>query len=161
MLLYACLPSDIVEKILCIPISLCNHEDQLILKHIPNGAFSVKSAYLSTFDLCSSLSGKWGLIWNLQVPPKLKIFTWLFVQSKLLTNVNRFSRHITSDPYCKHCPGHPETMLHLSRDCPRISLLWPAIGGPPTIRRTFSLDWEAWIAANAESNSCPNLCLNA
>lgn len=50
-LLYACLPPDIVEKILCIPISNCHQKDKLIWKHTSNGAFSVKSAYMSTIDL--------------------------------------------------------------------------------------------------------------
>lgn len=68
----------------------------------------MKSAYWSTIEASSTPSCRWRLIRNLQVPPKLKLFTWLFCQSKLLTNVNRMSRHMTSDPCCIHCPNQPE-----------------------------------------------------
>lgn len=142
---------------LYIPISHCNQMaqmDKLIWKHTPNGIFSVKSVYRSTFGDDLVPPGMWRLIWTLHIPPKLNTFLWLFYRSKLLTNVNRVARHITSDPCCKHCPGQPETMLHLFRDCPRVSRLWHSIGGPETIRRTFSLDWDAWIAANILQPKC-------
>lgn len=44
VLLFACLPMDIVERILCVPISMNTHDDCLIWRHTPNGRFSVKSA---------------------------------------------------------------------------------------------------------------------
>lgn len=93
-------------------------------------------------------------------PPKLKLFTWLFCQSKLLTNVNRMSRHITSDPCCIHCPNQPETMLHLSRDCPKANVIWMSIGSPTTIQRTFCLDWNNWVGANILQRDCKFLGFN-
>lgn len=48
-------------------------------------------------------------------------------------------------------------MLHLFRDCPKVSSLWQTIGGPPTFRRTFTLDWDAWIAANILQTNCKHL----
>lgn len=147
-LLYACLPPEVVEKILCTPTSRCSQNDKLIWKHTPNGTFSVKSAYFSSFDHTNMPHGKWKSIWSLPFPPKLKIFSWLFCQSRLLTNVNRLKRHLTSDPCCKYCPGIPETMTHLFKDCPKASDVWKAIVGPATMQRTFSLDWDAWVAAN-------------
>lgn len=134
VLLYACLPPDIVEQITCIPISMSGLCDRLIWTHTANGKFSVKSAYLSTMDDSTNHSHVWKLIWNLRIPPKLKVFTWLFFQCRLLTNVNRARRKLTLDPCCPHCPGVPETMLHLFRDCPKARTIWTAIGSPVTMQ---------------------------
>ena len=153
-LLYACLPPEVVGKILCIPISTCGHRDMLIWKHNANGVFSVKSGYASSITQSPVTAGPWKLIWGLNIPPKLKIFAWLFFQGRLLTNVCRARRHIVSDPSCPHCPGIPETMIHLFRDCPKASYVWKSIGGPTTMLRTYILDWDGWLNANILQKSC-------
>lgn len=154
VLLSACLPTDIVGKITCIPISNVAQCDRQIWHHTGNGKFSVKSAYMSTLDLNSRPSHAWKWMWNLHIPPKLKVFTWLFFNCRLLTNVNRVRRKLTLDPSCPHCPGVPETMIHLFRDCPKARVIWNAIGGPITIQRSVTLNWEAWIAANIFQKNC-------
>lgn len=68
-LLYACLPSDVVVKILSIPIFCCHRKDKLVWKHTPNGTFSVKSSYWCAIEASSAPSCRWKLIWNLQIPP--------------------------------------------------------------------------------------------
>lgn len=82
--LYACLPPDIVERILCIPFFNCHKKDQLICKHTPNGVFSIKSAYLSIIEPSPIPSIKWKLIWSLQIhppthPPKVENFYLVFL----------------------------------------------------------------------------------
>ncbi|KAK9941797.1 hypothetical protein M0R45_007491 [Rubus argutus] len=154
ILLYACLPPEIVEQIISIPISISGHEDRLIWNHSTNGQFSVKSAYLSTLEVNIGLSQSWKLIWSLKIPPKLKMFTWLLFQGRLLTNVNRVKRNLTQNPCCPHCAGTPETMTHLFRDCPKARAIWIAIGRPTTMQRTDRLDWEAWITANIFQKNC-------
>ena len=129
-------------------------DDYLIWKHTLNGRFSVKNAYLSTLDINPSNPNVRKSIWNLHIPPKLKIFTLFFLQSILLTNVNRARSHLTSDPSCLHCPGKSETMLHLFRGCPKACLIWSAMGCPKTKQRTFNLEWEAWVAVNIFQKSC-------
>ncbi|KAK9911810.1 hypothetical protein M0R45_035699 [Rubus argutus] len=59
---------------------------------------------------------------------------------RLLTNVNRTRRKLTLDPCCPHCPGQPETMIHLFRDCPKAGAIWNAMGRPATMQRTYNLD---------------------
>jgi hypothetical protein len=136
-MLYACLLPDMVEMILSIPISSSSQRDKLIWKLTLNGTFSVKSAYFSSMDLPPVASSHWKQIWKLQIPPKLKLFSWLFYQSRLLTNVNRVKRCLSSDPSCQCCPGIPETMIHLFSDFPKAVSIWRAIGGPSTMLRTL------------------------
>lgn len=45
-------------------------------------------------------------------------------------------------------------MIHLFRDCPKALVIWNTIGGPITIQRSATLDWEAWIAANIFQKNC-------
>lgn len=55
IMLYACLPAEIVERILCIPISNSRMIfDKPIWQYTPTGKFSVNSAY----------HGKWKHIWR-------------------------------------------------------------------------------------------------
>lgn len=154
VLLYACLPPDIVEQILCISISVSGYEDKLTWNHTTNGKFSVKSVYLSTLEVSTGHSHAWKLIWGLKIPPKLKVFSWLFFQGRLLTNVNRAKRKLTLDHCCPHCIGIPETMIHLFRDWPKARAVWIVIGSPSTMQRAERLDWEAWIAANIFQKNC-------
>jgi hypothetical protein len=153
-LLYACLPSDIVTQILCIPLSCYGYNDKLIWKHSPTGIFSVKSAYTSSIVDPPVSNGPWKSIWRLNVPPKLKVFAWLFYQGRLLTNVYRAKRNIVADSSCHYCLGTPESMLHLFRDCPKASQIWRALGGPVTMMRTFTLDWNGWLSANIFQKNC-------
>lgn len=45
-------------------------------------------------------------------------------------------------------------MLHLFRACPKAGAIWIAMGRPATMQRTYTLDWEAWIAANIFQSKC-------
>ncbi|PRQ39567.1 hypothetical protein RchiOBHm_Chr4g0426651 [Rosa chinensis] len=66
-------------------------------------------------------------IWEL-IHPKLKIFSWLLVRWRLLTNVHRVYRHLTMNPKCKHCPGNLSLMIHLFRDTCHLEWLLPLLG---------------------------------
>ncbi|XP_062007342.1 uncharacterized protein LOC133724594 [Rosa rugosa] len=159
-LLFACLPSEIAEKILSIPIGLSNSPDKPIWSHSSTGKFSVKSAYYGVINPTMRNNSIWKSIWHLNIPPKLKIFTWLFVHKRLPTNVNRARRHLTIDSSCHCCPGEPETMLHLFRDCPQAMAIWKCFDIPATISRTFMLDWDGWISASILQKNCKCIGFN-
>ncbi|PRQ23567.1 putative ribonuclease H-like domain, reverse transcriptase zinc-binding domain-containing protein [Rosa chinensis] len=82
------------------------------------------------------------------LPPKLKIFLWLIIQGKLLTNTERMKRRLTSDNSCPICHTHSESLLHLLRDCPRVNKIWQEINCFDNIRRAMQIDWAKWLAAN-------------
>lgn len=113
-----------------------------------SGIFSVKSAYQ---NLCGNQGFPdyiWKGNWSLPIPPKIKIFWWLFVQGKLLTNTWRVRRHLITDSSCYFCPGHEEAMIHLSRDCDNVQQVWRSFVHPANISNTFVLGWKERIAAN-------------
>lgn len=148
-LLNACLPSHIVAKILTIPISCdANVGDKIIWNPTSNGNFSVRSAYDLSIAIDTISTVPWKGIWSFNIPPKLKIFAWIVAQGRLLTNVQRCIRHISSDPCCNLCPGIEESMLHLLRDCPAARKVWDAIKIPIKLQNFFQLDWNEWISDN-------------
>ncbi|KAL5836959.1 hypothetical protein ACOSQ3_014128 [Xanthoceras sorbifolium] len=72
------------DSILEIPLSLGDCNDSLIWHFDKNGEYSVKSGYrvaaqekLSLKGSSSCADSKWWLaLWNLNIPPKIKIFIW-------------------------------------------------------------------------------------
>ncbi|PRQ26177.1 putative RNA-directed DNA polymerase [Rosa chinensis] len=94
---------DIINKILSMPVGFAGgDDDKIIWSGTSNGHFSVKSAYLSLFDE-ENADFCWKFLWRLCMPPKLKIFFWLIVQGKLLTNAERMKRRSTRDEFCPIC----------------------------------------------------------
>ncbi|KAL6130466.1 hypothetical protein ACLB2K_068845 [Fragaria x ananassa] len=119
-----------------------------------SGKFSVKSAYDLICEESDFQDYSWMKNWSLKIPPKLKIFLWTFVSSKLLTNVQRFRRRLTGDSSCHYCKGVPESMLHLFRDCPKAKVVWNSFNIPSNMLTTFNLGWDSWISANLLQRNC-------
>lgn len=54
--------------------------------------------------------------WKL-VCVRVKIFIWLLVHNRLMTNERRNKRHMVNDPCCHHCPAVVELTMHVLRNC--------------------------------------------
>ncbi|KAL5736524.1 hypothetical protein ACOSQ2_031312 [Xanthoceras sorbifolium] len=81
--------------------------------------YSVKSGQVAMRDhirSCSSSSlsshSWWSLLWNLIIPPKIKIFLWRMCHDALPSLSNLFFRKIVQDPSCKRCGLGPKTIAH-------------------------------------------------
>lgn len=107
--------------------------------------------YLTNEEFVSAglaLDVKWNQIWKWRGTPRVRSFLWLATHGKLLTNYQRFTRHICPDPTCAKCQLTPETTLHVLWDCPATKNLWLQIL-PPALRRDFfSLNLQEWIMHN-------------
>ena len=84
-----------VETILNIPLNYNLPEDKIIWVGNKKGEFTVKSAYYIALIMIKSPGGKqcshegpktplWKKIWHLKIPPKIRIFTYLFIYIKYL-----------------------------------------------------------------------------
>ncbi|KAL6202860.1 hypothetical protein ACLB2K_026564 [Fragaria x ananassa] len=153
-LLYLSLPPKVVDIISAIPISQCDLHDKIIWGGTSSGVFSVKSAYRLLCDDYDFQSYPWLKNWSLNIPPKLKIFLWTFVSSKLLTNMQRVKRHLSGNLCCHHCTDAPETMLHLFRDFPMAMMVWRSFNIPINMWNTFTLNWDGWLFANLMQDQC-------
>lgn len=131
---HVCYPHD-AEDILKIKIMQFPVEDFPAWHYERTGVYSVRSAYRIALSCqasstagssSSSPSGErriWRNIWNLQAPPKVKIFAWRLARDCLATHRNRKSRKLVSDSTCRTCGGEEEDGFHAVISCTRAKAL--------------------------------------
>ncbi|KAL5762916.1 hypothetical protein ACOSP7_019180 [Xanthoceras sorbifolium] len=97
-----------------------------------NGEYSVKSGYRVAAQEKLSLKGssscpdsKWWLaLWNLNIPPKIKIFIWRVCHNAIPSLCNLCSRKIVVDPCCSRCGDAPESSAHALFWCNSVRPIW-------------------------------------
>jgi len=126
------LPVD-AEMILRIPLCTSWPADKLIWHFTSNGSFSVRSAYhllgaLMRGDHPSSSNGTcqqlWKTIWDLDVPPRIRIFGWKVVVGALATKVNIARRINNFSASCDICGHVEDSESHALFDCPLAVEVW-------------------------------------
>lgn len=144
------LPSEILEKILAIPMQLLGErEDTLAWKTSQDGDFSTASAYelAKPEDTnLQSFSGKW--LWKLDTLPKIKHFLWLSFHHNVPVRQVLNARGILCNTCCPLCQNQEETIIYLLRDCPFALRFWNKIGTPQSISNFLHLDLLEWIKQN-------------
>ncbi|CAN1139785.1 Putative ribonuclease H protein At1g65750 [Linum perenne] len=68
----------------------------------------------------------WNSIWQWKGPNRVRLFLWLAIQDKLLTNSQRQRRHLSSDATCSTCQDPNEDVSHVIRDCKFALEVWVA-----------------------------------
>ncbi|KAL5762390.1 hypothetical protein ACOSP7_018654 [Xanthoceras sorbifolium] len=108
------------DSILKIPLSIGDCKDSLVWHFNKNGEYSVKSGYrvaaqekLSNKGSSSCLDSKWWLaLWNLNIPPKIKIFIWRVCLIAISFLCNLCSKKVVLNPCCPRCGDAPESSTH-------------------------------------------------
>jgi hypothetical protein len=104
-------------------VQLSTEEDDIVWRFTSLGAYTSKSAYeaqfVGSFNTYNSLA-----IWKAKVEGKHRFFTWLMIQSKLLTADNLLIRGWPCNPCCLLCDQHPETAEHLCLHCSFAQEVW-------------------------------------
>ena len=124
-----------VETILNIPLSHNLPEDKIIWVGNNKGVFFVKSAYYVALSMInSSDSGEcsyrdprtplWKRIWQLKIPPKIRIFSWKVCVNALPTMSNLRKRGVSTDGLCPVCGLEEETILHALCRCMAMKEVW-------------------------------------
>lgn len=94
--------------------------------------YSVKSGYyvargwknITRTAIYTSSSHQWSLIWNLKVPPKVRIFLWRAL-SDLFPNIsNLMLKRVVANSRCKLCGSPGELVLHALFVCDRAFDVW-------------------------------------
>jgi len=120
--------TKIYDEIMAIPLSRDRMRDTLIWKENRKHEFSVKSAYQVAIRLKQGVEAEhsrageegklWKLIWELNVPPKIRNFMWRAVSNILPTRDNMYRRRVVVESTYEFCHQHPETEAHLLWECP-------------------------------------------
>ncbi|GKV27045.1 hypothetical protein SLEP1_g36253 [Rubroshorea leprosula] len=148
-------PQAQVQEILSIPLSsTACIQDKLIWKYSNDGMFSAKTAFHQILTLRASIplqEQNWKWVWRLRCAERIRLFIWLLLRNRVLTNAVRYERHMASSSSCPRCFGIPETTLHLLRDCPSAVQVWNTIGlGGLDF---FHLPLQHWLECNARNIS--------
>nr|POF09672.1 putative ribonuclease h protein [Quercus suber] len=123
------------NEILTIPLSCSFPEDSLIWLGNRNDSFSVKSAYYVAKDLVESeakgasssshlASPFWRKIWQVNVPPKVKIFAWRVCLDGLPTMLNLRRRGLNTAGFCQICDKELESISHALFHCNHAKQTW-------------------------------------
>lgn len=121
-----------VVQIQKIPLNCSRTEDSWMWIDEEKGNYSVKSGYRK---LCQTEYGlpnlvfefNWLKIWNLSVPPKVKIFVWRMLQNCLPTLENLRSRFVEVYPICSVCHNHLESAEHALFFCSFAQSCWNSV----------------------------------
>ncbi|CAN1788669.1 Putative ribonuclease H protein At1g65750 [Linum perenne] len=143
------LPYNIVmQEVGMTPPSSSLGEDSIVWGLEPNGAFSVRSAYLMIMDNAVTPSDSvWRHIWRWYGPNKVKHFLWLASHKKLLTNEERGRRHLTNQVLCHRCSVHTESISHVIYECDFAMQVWRLALPQAISARNDYGDFDSWWRA--------------
>lgn len=115
-------------------------------KWTTSGLFSCASAY-KTMHHSGLISATQSTLWKIRIPMKVKIFIWLMLDNKILTQQNLHSRRCPIQVGCHLCSNQSmETRDHLMWDCKYASALWQGLRAHYNIILRGNSDiGEAWI----------------
>ncbi|KAH1083469.1 hypothetical protein J1N35_023230 [Gossypium stocksii] len=118
--------SEVLEYIaMCPPPPVELRVDGCQWKSNGTGKFSVKTAYNSLVPMDGvTVNEDWRVVWDNDLPPRIKHFMWLVMHRKCQTNEERARRNLTNDAGCALCEATQETILHASRDCHGSVAVW-------------------------------------
>lgn len=149
---------QLVQQIQAIPLTtIAEVDDDFIWHYDKKGKFNVKSAYYVATSLGTSdeKGGLWNKLWKMKVPFKYRLLLWN-AGHKILPSASFLASRIPNfDPTCPQCERHPESLLHMIRDCHVAKGVWGKIlhyHQPKNVSVFFSLGWDDWIHFNCSQN---------
>ena len=124
------LPVD-ADTILKIPLSFNLRKDRIIWIGNKKGEFSVKSVYFIAINLlessevmeCSS-SDPFLPLWKLDLPEKVKIFSWRACLKGLPTLANMYLKGLCTNLFCPVCDEGVECLSHYLISCDFALSIW-------------------------------------
>lgn len=118
------------ETIKSIPLSSTNQPDQLIWPFTLSGHYSVKSGYRFLHENSKKFQSSthdavfWKKVWGMEVPSKIKNFTWRANREAFPVKRNLCRRKITQDDQCEICKEKIEDCSHALFFCSDVQVMW-------------------------------------
>lgn len=149
-MLHNLIPVEVTNKLASFVLSpVSEEEDTFGWKYDTSGVFSIRLAYeLITKTESSTEQPDWQLIWHLSVPMRICMFIWLLTHGRVMTNVERARRGLTSNIACLFCAGYQEDCNHLFRFCKEAQSVWETQLDRGIVAKLNGLSWKDWLSAN-------------
>ncbi|CAN1848292.1 Putative ribonuclease H protein At1g65750 [Linum perenne] len=94
----------------------------------------------------------WTTLWRWHGPSRVKMFLWLTIHDRILTNAERSRRHMSQSAACSRCEAATKSVTHVLRDCHVAKETWSLLGFPQN-----SSFWQGsprtWISCGLRSES--------
>ena len=107
-------------------VQVWDREDVLIWDSALGGKYTPKEGYLkiNAFGFERGLAWWWKKLWNIQSPPKTRIFLWCVLENKVPTWDNLQERGFQGPGWCALCRDKGESVTHLFLKCPFCKQVW-------------------------------------
>jgi hypothetical protein len=106
-------------------ITISKDEDQLRCGRENGGEFNLKEAWFCIANQVQEDPRQhWGKIWSNPQWPKIKMFKWLVLHNRILTQENLRKRGYIGPSHCHLCQAEEETTNHLLDECSYTTKLW-------------------------------------
>ncbi|KAK9030109.1 hypothetical protein V6N11_031540 [Hibiscus sabdariffa] len=111
--------------------------------------FTTRSAYaFLALDPGTHYPAVWKRIWKLIVPQRVRVFVWVTLHERLLTNAERVRRHFANSDLCGICGGAKEDLEHVLHSCAIAKGLWLRLIPSGARVSFFSLTFKEWFCKN-------------
>ncbi|CAA7013631.1 unnamed protein product [Microthlaspi erraticum] len=130
--------------------------DKMAWGETSDGRFTVSSAYrFLSRDLFSrpDMSKLFRSIWRVVAPERVRVFFWLLGNNRIMTNQERFHRHIGDTELCQICKADIESTLHILRDCSAMSGIWERVVPREKHQVFFNMSLLEWLFVNLVDSS--------
>ncbi|KAL4378119.1 hypothetical protein GQ457_02G027990 [Hibiscus cannabinus] len=145
---------EAIPFVVGIPPPLVGTCDVLSWNSTLAGNFIVVSAYARLLELVwEAIDPKWSWVWSLAVTPRIRMFIWLLLKQRLMTNEERCRRGFSFDASCPCCGCVSESIIHILQDCPRTRSLWYSIVTQDHHVLFFTAPLETWVVSNIRAKS--------
>ena len=93
----------------------------------------------------------WNMLWDLSIPPKIKLCLWRACKGCLPTRSALCARGMPVTDTCVLCGGHEEDLMHLFLSCPFPLSCWSQVDLIPSVNCASSfLDWFFMLLTNVD-----------
>ncbi|CAA7027590.1 unnamed protein product [Microthlaspi erraticum] len=130
--------------------------DRLAWNETPDGQFTVTSAYrfLSRDGIYKpDMENFFNRVWRVRAPERVRVFFWLVGNKGIMTNQERFRRHISESEICQVCKGGVESILHVLRDCLAMAGIWKRIVPRGKQQVFFAMSCMEWLFVDLNDNT--------
>lgn len=91
---------------------------------------------------------KWGTVWKLQAPQRVKSFLWLVLRGSILTNAERYRRHMTEDAACSTRLHPEEDWIHILWNRVEAQSIWSQFVPQHEVANFFTMAKDDWLVQN-------------
>jgi len=139
------LPAHVLQRIASFELDTEEVGDQLVWLAGNTGKFTIASAIKLIRLPDETIVEDWTWAWKLRLPQRIKLFLWLLLHGRILTNAERFRRHMSSSPFCSICLGEVEDLAHVFCGCLEAQEVWSALQRIGLIVPVAAQSFTQWL----------------